>query len=99
MSRAYLSFLVMIAVVEVAFGQDPTDKAGWAKQIEAALEAEKDQDALNLIGRAAKAFPDDATFKNASKWFEKHGEKRIKDKGYDAGFVVAERALKVLPAN
>jgi tetratricopeptide (TPR) repeat protein len=79
--------------------QEPTDRAGWVKQIEAALEAGKDKDALATIAGAAKALPEDTSFRNPAVWFERHGEKAIKDKGWEAGFAVAERALKVLPAN
>jgi len=92
---------VMIAtlVAGPALGQEPTDRAGWIKLIDAALESGKDQDALVIAGKAAKALPNDPNFRYAARWFERFGEKRIKEKGYDAGFEVAERALKVLPAD
>jgi tetratricopeptide (TPR) repeat protein len=94
-------FVVLLAGTSIApgFAQDPTDRAGWVKQIEAALDAGKDQDALLIIARAAKALPDEKSFRKPADWFERHGEKAIKDKGWEAGFAVAERALKVLPMN
>lgn len=101
--RSALARLVAIVVMGTGVGpglaQEPKDVAGWIKQIEAALEAGKDTDVLTILDKAGKAFPDEASFRKPAVWFERHGEKRIKDKGYEAGLDVAERALKVLPAN
>lgn len=98
MTRVF-SFVALLAVAMFAVAQAPTDRAGWVKEIEAALEAEKDAEAVALVRKAAKALPDEAGFRSVAEWFEAHGEKRIKDKGYEAGLAVAERALKVLPDN
>ena len=98
-NRVLVAIMIAALAVGSSFSQDPTDRAGWSKQIETALESAKDQEALAIIGKAAKALPDDPIFRDSARWFERHGEKRIKEKGYEAGFDVAERALKVLPAD
>jgi tetratricopeptide (TPR) repeat protein len=77
---------------------DNNHRIAWAGYIEATLKSGKDKDALALIGRAAKAVPGDKDFQSASHWFIRHGEKCIKEKGWEAGLAVVGRGLKVLPA-
>jgi tetratricopeptide (TPR) repeat protein len=94
-----LGVTILLAMQVRTLAQDPTDRAGWVKLIEASLEEGKDAEALAAIRRAAKAMPDESAFRRAGAWFERHGDKRIKEKGHEAGLAVAERALKVLPAD
>jgi tetratricopeptide (TPR) repeat protein len=72
-------------------------RIAWAAFIDAELAAGKDTEALAVVRRAARAVPDDRDFQSGHHWFSRHGEKRIPDKGWEAGLAVVERGLKVLP--
>ena len=66
-----LTLVVMAASQSSA--QEPKDRAAWAKQIEAALAAGKDKDAVALIAQAAKALPDDTHFQAPADWLSRYG--------------------------
>jgi tetratricopeptide (TPR) repeat protein len=69
----------------------------WRRYVEATLASGKDDEALALLRRAAKAVPDEREFRSEHDWFVGLGEKQIKQKGWEAGLEVVDRGLKVLP--
>jgi tetratricopeptide (TPR) repeat protein len=70
----------------------------YSRYVEATLASGKDEDALALLRRAARAVPEEREFRHEHDWFVGLGEKRVKEKGWEAGLEVADRGLKVLPA-
>jgi tetratricopeptide (TPR) repeat protein len=73
-------------------------RIAWGAYIEDTLESGNDKDALTLMEEAAKAAPWDREFQSTSHWFVVHGEKRLKEKGWEAGLAVVDRGLEVLSA-
>ncbi|HVK14825.1 MAG TPA: hypothetical protein VM597_39170 [Gemmataceae bacterium] len=95
------------AVRVLTFGVEVAPKADkvrnnlrfvWAEYIEAMLEAKKDGDVPGLVGRAAKAVPDDTEFGSTSHWFAAHAQKRARKGDWEAALTVLDRGSKVIPA-
>jgi tetratricopeptide (TPR) repeat protein len=69
----------------------------WSSYIRSLLDEGKDEEAVRVVARAGKAIPKDSDFRGAASWFERHGEQRRKDRGWEAALEVVERGLRVLP--
>lgn len=72
-------------------------KVAWVRYIEATLEAGKDRGAVELVGRAGRALPEDADFKSPAPWFLRQGAKEAEKGSWPAGLAVVERGLKACP--
>jgi tetratricopeptide (TPR) repeat protein len=75
-------------------------RVAWVEAIDADLDRGDDNRAIERLGRAARAMPDDKDFRSAGDWYLRLAERRIGDRAdWEAGLAVLARAAKTLPAN
>ncbi len=71
--------------------------AAYQSYIDNLLVAKQDQQALSLIGEAARALPEDRDFQSPAHWFARRASRERKDSGWEAGLAVLARGLAIVP--
>ena len=94
-----------IRIMEFAHQIAPHDKSiennrriMWVKKILELLAEKRDDEVVQTVIQAAKAFPSDSEFKKVSRWFESDANKVFESGSLDDGLAVISRALKVVPS-
>jgi tetratricopeptide (TPR) repeat protein len=72
----------------------------WGEYIDATLADGKDRDAVALVGRVAKAFPDDKERGSGTYWFRRHAQKHLPTgkADWEAVLAIIDRGAQALPA-
>jgi len=71
--------------------------ASYECLIDQRLAARKDEEAIALIGEAAKTLPEDRDFQSSSHWFERRAGLERKEAGFEAALAVVRRGLAIVP--
>jgi tetratricopeptide (TPR) repeat protein len=68
----------------------------WETYILALLAEKRDAEAVAAVAKAGTALPDKADFRDPGKWFQRHGDRHVKAREWEAAIGVVERGLMVL---